>query len=137
MHPTIHSILDALPDRYCTKAEFAVQLAKILRIKPSMSWRKQVYRWLNYKRTPKGWQPGTIVYTPHKEVLEGMERWLRPPFVGIWMDLCMLENGFSLKIEPQDKAEVERLCKAGFARKQGRWLSLTKKGIEVRDSISC
>lgn len=87
MHPTIQSVLETLPERYCTKTEFAQSLAKILRRKFNMSWKKQVFRWLNYHKSPDGWKEGgrkpkskrskPIVYTPHQEVLDGMEEWLR------------------------------------------------------------
>lgn len=77
MHPTIQRVLETIPERYCRKSEFADQLAKILKVKPTMGWRKQVYRWINFRRTAKGWVSGGTVYTPRTKVLKGMEMWLK------------------------------------------------------------
>lgn len=78
MSPTIKRTIRILYDNYMTKSDYACELAEMVNVPCTMSWRKVVYRWLDWKRKDGKWAAGPTQANPRSpDVQAAMVRWVQ------------------------------------------------------------
>lgn len=70
--------MQILYDQYIAKSKYACELAEMVGTPCTMSWRKVVYRWLDWKKKEGKWIAGpTKAYPRSLRVRQCMEQWVK------------------------------------------------------------